>query len=406
MFLITPKNKKLIYAVILLAAVSIFVVLAPNIAQIFMLPYTYAASSGTTDSEIKKLEESLSKAESDRQAAQKALSDAKSDEMKAIEQKNAIDNELRALLSLIEISENIVTQYDKKISEIEAAIVENEKLLEERHEIFAQRLVTYYEEGQVSYLDILLSSEGVLEFFTRLDAIQCMLEYDRTVMKNYQTDKENLELRKSELIQLREKSESLHDSKIIHSNELNEKMKESELLIKEIESNAELAKKIYTEALNAEAELSKKLQESIAAIKKKTNSSYVGGEYLWPLPSKYKTVSSGFGNRIHPVTGKRQFHTSIDIPAPYGTEIYAANDGTVVETSYHNADGNYILIDHGGGSATFYSHLSKFAVTSGKTVKKGDVIGYVGMTGWATGYHLNFSIYDNSTPVNPMKFFQ
>ena len=132
----------------------------------------------------------------------------------------------------------------------------------------------------------------------------------------------------------------------------------------------------------------------------------MGGVFKWPLPSKYEKVSCGFGWRIHPVTGKPQFHNGIDIPAPYGTAITAVGDGTVVEVSYNYADGYYVTVDHGGGIASFYSHVSKYAVKVGDKVKCGQTIAYVGMSGYATGYHLNLNIYKNSVAVNPLDYFK
>lgn len=398
------KLHKIITIIIFIVTAAVIAAVNSDIRNI--LSYSYAASSTTADSEIKKLEESLAKAAKDRQSAQKALNDAKSEQKSAIEQKKAIDYEIQALMSIIDISEDIIKQYDTKINEIEDTISATEELLKKRRDDFNQRLVIYYEEGEVSYIEMLLTSSGLMEFFSRLDSVRCMLEYDRLVISNYQTDKITLETKKSDLISLRDKAESLHESTLIRNDELNEKMKEAEMLISELEKDTEAAAKAYSEALDSEAKLNQQMQQKILSLTEKSNSSYVGGEYLWPLPLKYTYVSSGFGERIHPVTGKPQFHTSVDIPAPNGTEIYAANSGTVVEAAYHSADGNYILIDHGGGNATFYSHLSKFNVKVNQKVNKGDIIGYVGMTGWTTGYHLNFSIYENSKAVDPMKFFK
>ena len=116
-------------------------------------------------------------------------------------------------------------------------------------------------------------------------------------------------------------------------------------------------------------------------------------------------MSCGFGWRIHPVTGRQQFHNGIDIPAPYGTEIYAVNDGTVIEVSYNYGDGYYVTISHGGGIASFYSHVSRYLVSVGDTVTRGQVIAYVGTSGYVTGAHLNLNIYENGKAVNPLNYF-
>lgn len=103
-------------------------------------------------------------------------------------------------------------------------------------------------------------------------------------------------------------------------------------------------------------------------------------------------VTSGFGYRIHPVTGNRSFHTGIDLAAPEGTSIAAAYGGTVEETGTSSGRGNYILLSHGENLQTLYCHLSRIDVRQGDTVEAGDTIGLVGSTGMSTGPHLHFEL--------------
>ncbi len=123
------------------------------------------------------------------------------------------------------------------------------------------------------------------------------------------------------------------------------------------------------------------------------------GSFIWPLPG-YSRISSPYGWRICPFHGK-EFHTGIDIPAPSGTNIYAARDGKVVLSTYGSSYGNNVKLDHGGGTTTRYCHMSKRLVSVGQTVSAGQVIGKVGTTGSSTGNHLHFEVYLNGTRVNP-----
>lgn len=112
-------------------------------------------------------------------------------------------------------------------------------------------------------------------------------------------------------------------------------------------------------------------------------------------------VTSGYGERIHPVYGNESFHSGIDIGANEGTPVHAALDGTVTETGLGQLSGNYIKIDHGDGKETLYCHLSAFNVGQGVKVRKGDVIGFVGQTGLATGPHLHFEVRISGEKVDP-----
>jgi len=122
---------------------------------------------------------------------------------------------------------------------------------------------------------------------------------------------------------------------------------------------------------------------------------------VWPVAGR---LTSGFGNRMHPILGYVRFHSGIDLAASNGTPIYAADGGQVLQTGYSGGYGNSILIYHGGGFATFYAHLSGYAVSNGQMVTKGQVIGYVGSTGWSTGPHLHFEVRINGAAQNPLGY--
>src|SRR5208282_2754109 len=122
---------------------------------------------------------------------------------------------------------------------------------------------------------------------------------------------------------------------------------------------------------------------------------------IWPVRGR---VSEGFGQRLDPFSGEGVFHSGVDISVPFGTRVESGGDGIVLEAGINAGYGNAIVIDHGYGLTTRYGHLSKIFVVVGQEVKRGQVIGAVGMTGRATGPHLHYEVMVNDTPVNPMKY--
>ncbi|HTW62085.1 MAG TPA: M23 family metallopeptidase [Terracidiphilus sp.] len=124
---------------------------------------------------------------------------------------------------------------------------------------------------------------------------------------------------------------------------------------------------------------------------------------LWPVEGR---VASSFGERLDPINGEGAFHTGIDIDAPYGTPVRAAADGDVSEAALGNGYGREVVIDHGHDLSTVYAHLSAFAVLPGEHVLRGQVIGYVGQSGRATGPHLHYEVRVHNVPVNPHKYLR
>jgi murein DD-endopeptidase MepM/ murein hydrolase activator NlpD len=125
--------------------------------------------------------------------------------------------------------------------------------------------------------------------------------------------------------------------------------------------------------------------------------------YGWPIEGR---VTGSFGDRIDPFNGEGAFHAGIDIAASYGHPVFAPADGVVVYADMMAGYGRLVVIQHGHDISTRYGHLSGFHVTVGQTVRKGDVIGYVGLSGRSTGPHLHYEVRIHDIPVNPHKYLR
>jgi len=217
-----------------------------------------------------------------------------------------------------------------------------------------------------------------------------------------------------EYIELEKNTKLLNEEKAKlakYKNELNKQQKYyNSLLKKRRELLAKYSQKIakakqdidYYEDIRKEKyeELKKYIIQSQALNR---NLRYSGGRLLWPTTSNL--ITSYFGYRVHPIYRTTRFHSGIDIGAPYGAPIYAAEAGKVILASYYDGYGNCIIIDHGDGVSTLYAHCSSIIVKVGQYVSKGQIIGYVGSTGNSTGPHLHFEVRINGNPVNPLNYF-
>ena len=141
--------------------------------------------------------------------------------------------------------------------------------------------------------------------------------------------------------------------------------------------------------------------EELENLLKEEKSRRAGTPSIWPLEGR---LTSPYGYRACPFTGRRTFHQGIDVGAPRGTSIYAAADGVIEMARYNGGMGKTIIIDHPYVHKTLYAHLIDYKVKEGEEVKKGDVIGFVGSTGFSTGPHLHYEVHREGEPVDPMEY--
>jgi murein DD-endopeptidase MepM/ murein hydrolase activator NlpD len=159
-----------------------------------------------------------------------------------------------------------------------------------------------------------------------------------------------------------------------------------------------LRRKLYIES---------KSQDEVVSLAEKKEKLYAAIPAIQPISNKQLlALSSGFGWRTHPIYKVKKLHPGIDFAASIGTPIYATADGTIAEVSVKfSGYGKMVEIDHGFGYRTRYAHMHEFAVRSGQSVKRGDLIGYVGNTGMSTAPHLHYEVLINGSKVNPVHYF-
>jgi len=124
---------------------------------------------------------------------------------------------------------------------------------------------------------------------------------------------------------------------------------------------------------------------------------------IWPVVGR---ITAGFGERMDPFSGEGAFHTGVDIASQYGDSVHTTADGVVINAETHAGYGRLVVVDHGFGLTSWYGHLSNFNVTVGQHVRRGDVIGFTGVSGRTTGPHVHYEVRLNGAPVNPMRYLQ
>ncbi len=165
----------------------------------------------------------------------------------------------------------------------------------------------------------------------------------------------------------------------------------------------ESAKKL--DLLSAQLYVQSKSYDELAGLLKNKEQMMASIPSIQPLRNTKNRIGSGFGMRFHPILKVLRMHSGIDIIAPRGTPIYATGDGVIDRDESGSGYGIVCLVDHGYGYQTLYAHMSKKVVSAGQKVKRGQIIGYVGMTGLAVAPHLHYEVHKNGRPINPVNFF-
>jgi murein DD-endopeptidase MepM/ murein hydrolase activator NlpD len=124
---------------------------------------------------------------------------------------------------------------------------------------------------------------------------------------------------------------------------------------------------------------------------------------IWPVLGH---ITDGFGQRLDPFSGEGAFHTGVDVSADYGAPVHATADGIVISADQHTGYGRVVILDHGFGLTTWYAHLSAYSVVAGTRIKRGEVIGYAGISGRSTGPHVHYEVRMNNAPVNPWRYMR
>lgn len=351
------------------------------------------------ESDVENIEQQIADVDEKISQLERKISDTVSDIESEIKTKEYLDKELTLVGQSIDYTVSLVNTYTEKIAVKEQEIAAKEKEIEDKYKEFENWIKMTYENGDVSYLEMIFNTDtdSFGEFLSSMETVANIMEYQNTMMKKLEADLASLRQDKESLEVYKANGETTKNQLLEKQKQYNDLASKAANYISSLKSERSQLEAQKKEAERQQEILNQELVELLEKIAQQ-NAVYIGGTYMWPAETDYTRISSGYGYR-----GK-EFHLGIDIPADYGTNVYASNGGKVIKALYHYSYGNYILIDHGGGQATLYAHNSKLLVSEGDVVKKGDVIAKVGSTGYSTGNHVHFEVRINGVTTNPLDY--
>lgn len=361
--------------------------------------YPTANAAEVNDSNVQSMEEEIKNLQKEQDKLLGKINSLKSEASKTAEYKQYMDSLVTATSQKMLLANALVEELETKIADSETKIAEAEASITATQDKVIERLRYAQENGNVSELELILDAKGMSDFLSRLDKVNSMMEYDRKVMTEYVEYKKQLEEYKAtleaskqtqaETLEQLEKDKASYEQISAENAAYMSSLKADENAFWAQYEKARAAE----EALNAElTEYIKKQQAQNAVVPS-------GEGFMRPLPQGVGYISSAFGWRK--LNGRNDYHAATDIACAQNTPIYAADSGKVLRAEWHWSYGNYVLIDHGGGLSTLYAHCTSLATSVNQYVNKGQVIGYVGQTGNAYGYHLHLEVRVNGERVNP-----
>jgi murein DD-endopeptidase MepM/ murein hydrolase activator NlpD len=372
-----------------------------SLATLLMMVFFISAVLPVYADELEETRRQLEAISRNIDATQSKVTSVKKQESSIMGQIQSLEKEISSTENQITATEDRIAFLEDSIVATQADIEETEQNLKEKSELLSERLVVLHEQGEVTYLEVLLSATDFKDFLTRYEMVNSIIEQDVDLIASINQDKQDLEMRKSDLeVKKKELENALKQQESMRA-QLDEQKAEKKQILASVQNE----RAAFEKALQELEETSRQLEQMIRQLQGGSSEALGTGVYTWPTPG-FTTITSPYGMRYHPILKTRKMHTGVDIGAPMSATIVAADSGKVIHAGWMGGYGQVIVIDHGNGVSTLYAHQSAFLVGNGATVSKGQAIGKVGSTGWSTGPHLHFEVRINGSYTDPMPYIR
>jgi len=356
------------------------------------------------------LEEELAQVKKEREEANKKIEEVKKQEQAYLKQVNEVETQLLSSLSQLD---DLNTKLAEAKSDIDKTTIELvlkeqdlnkiEDELDGKIAILNRRVASIYKNKDSNILEILLKAEDFIEFISRLKLMNLIAQQDAEIIKEIKDKRtSNLTIKKA-ILDLREKQKDRQTEVAKLVSQAEEKQAEVEGIYNEKSNLLSNTRANKNALIYMQKDLEIREAEITRILESYKYGNAPGDKFMWPVAGFLK---SGFGMRRHPILGTMRMHAGVDLIAPNGALVKAGDGGQIIQAGYDGGYGYSIVVYHGGGFATWYAHLSRILVAVGQNVSRGEVIGLVGATGWATGPHLHFEVRINGAAQNPLEWLQ
>ena len=420
---------------------TVFSVICIVLAVIMMLSLviTVLPAHAVDETDLERLAEKRAQLEEQLMEQEQVIQGLTENQTLIVFRKAALDKQISLNRETIALIEEQIAVYQKLIDRKEEELAAATAAETEQTALLRERIRSMEENDSYSYLAFIFEANSVPEILSRIADVNDIMHYDRELEKSLQQSREDVETIKREYEEAKAEQDAVNEELIARRDQLGAQVTAACELIANLDELSQNAQAEYDAIALAEDEAMQELLQAMqeyAAQQAAQRTSYSGstsggstssgtassgagtsgtggaygntsnasgaynGTFIWPVDSTYIT-----GERSAPTAGASTNHKAIDIGAKSGDPIYAAADGQVASATYNNGLGYYVSIEHDGETATRYSHMTNFIVQPGEHVKQGQIIGYVGESGIATGSHLDYAVIKNGQQVDPMQYY-
>lgn len=416
----------------------------------------FAESSRTIKARIEGLKQQEASIAAQQKEIQQQIDANESSIRDLVGAKNQLDQQIKLTQDSIDTKTELIQEYNLLIAEKQNELNDALEQRDALNQRYRTRIRSMEEKGKLTYWSILFKASSFADLLDRVDMINEIARSDANMISKIQEVAQEIETARQDLAAEKLEMEEAKEGLATQQQELEKQRGEADSLMAELMADhdalaaaeekydkeketllAQIAEQEskYKDAVAAEekarreaeaAERARKAAAEAAARQQAASgSSRPGGSsggggssgsgsssgssssvsrYGFSWPCTARAITCPFGPRIHPITGVYSNHSGMDIGASYGSPIYACASGTVTTTTFGTAYGYHVVINHGNGFSTLYAHMIRYTVQPGQYVTRGEVIGYVGSTGWSTAPHLHLTMYYNGSLVNPLNY--
>ena len=381
------------------------------------VPASAEKTAAQIENELKQQEQAYKKIQNQMSKVNKNIEDKQRQEKNVTQQIGLLSQKISLTQQKANVVSSKIDKLQSNIFTLANNIEKANKDISSAQAVLKKRLIDIYKYGGVAEFNLLLSSRGAEDALANTYLLSKIAEQDKKLINDLTEKKRRLTMTQAELKKEQNKLKGEKDDLHKQNRELKSASDERNALLAKVRKDKALFIAQQQELMKASNEMQAAIKKLLAEKrrirdeerKKKGTPSlpttvyYKGGRLMWPVQG---TINSSFGTRVHPVFKTKITHTGIDIGAPKGTPVGAAEAGEVLYTGWMRGYGQVVIIDHGGNLTTVYAHLSKIETQENARVKRGGVIGRVGSTGITTGNHLHFEVRVNGNAVNPMNYLR